>query len=672
MKLITLDAETFYGGDYTLSKLTTEAYVRDSRFECIMFGIKEDAKPTYTVVGADISEALHDLELHKHACVIHHAHFDALILSHHYGIRPKIIFDTLAMGRAEVGSVASRGLSLGSLSTHLGLGEKGHEVVLAKGKHLADFTPQELADYRRYCCNDVDLTYAIYSILRPRFCTKELQLIDLTTRLFTEPILELDVPLLAEYKELVLANKEMLIAAAGVDKKDLTSNPKFAQLLEDRGINQITHPDILKDSKTAKNEDGTPKKTYAFAKGDQFMMDLLECEDEEVQALAEARVGVKTSIAETRAQRLIDMQQNGPACIYLNYWGAEQTGRHSGGGRSNFQNLGRSQTVEEKHVQFPVYTPDGRAEVIDPGVWGLTDICTTTGYWPERKIHRIGLRDCVRAPEGYVLVVGDSSNIEARMVCWLAGQEDILQQYRDGADLYCLIASDIYGKTITKADTKARQLGKVVTLGCGFGMGKNKFFDTATGAQWRIDIDRDTTDTAVDAFRAKYDKVAAYWRFLNDQAIPAMADGREMWADTKGTIRTTAQGFIMPNGRTLRYPNLHQRKNPDPDSYFKREWVFDVREGSRIIKSRTYGGHAAENLTQAAARIIVMDQAVDISRRYKVALLVHDEVVCCVPEEEAEECEKFMLEVMSTPPKWAPDLPVAAETGVNQVYSLAK
>lgn len=671
MDLITLDMETYYGDDYTLSKMTTEAYVRDPRFEAIMVGIKINKGKTYTVVGKDIASHLKRLELHKHAIVMHHAHFDALILNHHYDIRPKIIFDTLAMGRAEVGSVAAKGLSLGQLSIHLGLGEKGHEVVLAKGKHLADFTPQELLDYRRYCCNDVDLTYDIHNILMPRFQKSELQLIDLTTRLFTEPKLELDVPLLAEYKQLVLANKAMLMTAAGVNKEDLTSNVKFAKLLADRGINQLTHPDILKDSKTAKDAEGKPKKTYAFAKGDQFMMDLLEHDDEEIQALAEARVGVKTSIAETRAQRLIDMQTNGPACIYLNYWGAEQTGRHGGGGKTNFQNLGRSQPVEDKHTCFPVFTPEGRAQVLDPGAWGLTDLCTTTGYWPLKKIHRIGLRDCVKAPEGHVLVVGDSSNIEARMVCWMAGQEDVLELYRSKQDLYCDMASAVYGRPITKAD-KERQLGKILVLACGYGMGKAKFFDTATGGQWRMDIDKQTADRAVMAFRDRYDRVAAYWEYQNDIVIPAMADGVPLYADRNKCLLTGDKQMTLPNGRTLRYPNLHQRKNPDPDSYFKTEWVFDIREGSRVIKARTYGGHATENQCQALARIVVLDQAVTISRKYKVVMLVHDEVVCCVPIEQAEECEKFMLEVMSTTPAWAEGLPIAAETGINKIYSLAK
>lgn len=668
MNLVTLDFESAYGDEYTLSKMTTEAYVRDPRFEAIMVGIKVNDGASYTAVGQDIPDALSDVQLYKNACLCHHSHFDGLILSHHYNQRPKIWFDTLPMGRAELGSVISRGMSLGSMAEHLGLGKKGHEVVQAKGKRLADFTPQELMQYRGYCRNDVDLTYQIYQQLYPKFSVSELKLMDLTTRLFTEPVLELDTSLLEEYREQVLRNKEFLMLRAGITREECMSGAKFADILRRFGV----EPE-MKDSATAKNADGTPKRTYAFAKTDDAMKRLLEHDDEIIQLLAEARLGVKTTIAETRAKRFIDMSNNGLACVYLKYWGAEQTGRHGGGDACNWQNMGKSAALVEDRA-LPgtnVFTPEGWTTLVDPGLWGLTEIDTRKGKFRTKKCHQLGLRDAVRAPKGKKLVVGDSSNIEARMVCWIAGQEDVLEKYRVGEDLYCEMASAVYGRPITKAD-KERQLGKVAVLGLGFGMGKTKFYDTATGSQWRIEIEKSVTDMAVDVFRDRYDKVVDFWEYLNDYVIPAMADGREIFADPRGLIRTCKGGLILPNGRTLKYPNLHQRKNPDPESFFKTEWVFDVREGARIIKTRLYGGKLCENIVQALARIVVLDQAVEVSRSYKVALLVHDEVVCCVSDEVKDECEKLLLRVMSKTPPWAEGLPLGAETGVAQVYSLAK
>jgi len=670
MDLITLDFETFYGDDYTLSKMTTESYIRDPRFEAIMVGIKINAGKAYTAVGQDIADALSDLDTRNNAVLCHHSHFDGLILSHHYGLTPKIWFDTLPMGRAELGSVISRGMSLGSMSEHLRLGVKGREVVQAKGKRLADFTPYELAEYRKYCQNDCDLTYRIYQQLYPKFSVSELKLMDLTTRLFTEPVLELDTSLLEEYREQVLRNKEFLMLRAGVTREECMSGNKFADILRSHGV----EPE-MKDSATAKMPDGTPKRTYAFAKTDDAMKRLLEHPDEIIQVLAEARLGVKTTIAETRAKRFIDMSNNGSACVYLKYWGAEQTGRHGGGDSCNWQNLGRSAPlIEERTVaNTNLFTPEGWTTVRDPGLWGLTKIDTYRGQFKRNDCHQLGLRDAIRAPRGMKLVVGDSSNIEARMVCWIAGQEDILEKYHAGEDLYCEMASDTYGYPCNKKDhPKERQLGKVAVLGLGFGMGKDKFFDTATGSQWRIDIEKEVTSMAVDVFRAKYDKVVDFWGYLNKYVIPAMAAGGNIAADPHGLITTVKDGLVLPNGRTLKYPNLHQRRNPDPDSYFKTEWVFDVREGARVIKTRLYGGKLCENIVQALARIVVLDQAVDVSREYKVVMLVHDEVVCGVPDEVAEECERFMLRSMRKTPPWAAGLPLEAETGIGQIYSLAK
>lgn len=665
-KLVTLDFETFYGDDYTLSKLTTEAYVRHPRFEAIMVGIKVDNAPPYTVVGGHLKEELHRLELHKHAVLCHHSHFDGLILNQYYGIRPKIWFDTLPMGRAEIGSHASKGMSLGSMAEHLGIGRKGHEVVAAKNKHLGDFEAWELEAYRGYCQNDCELTYKIFMRLLPKFAKSELQLIDLTTRMFTEPVLELDTDLLIEYKDAVLRNKEHLMLRAGVDRDELMSNNKFADVLRRYGIDPP-----MKDSPTAKLPDGTPKRTYAFAKTDQAMQDLLESDNETISVLAEARLGVKTTIAETRAQRFIDMSTNGATCVYLKYWGAEQTGRHSGGDKLNFQNLGRKVRLADHYLApgIRMFGPKGRTRITDVGI---TQLATEAGVFKQAKCHHIGLRDSVLAPEGHSIVVGDSSNIEARVLCWIAGQEDVLDTYRDGGDPYCDLASSIYSKVVTKKDETERQLGKVGVLGLGFGMGKAKFFDTATGPMWGIDIEKELTDRAVDVFRGKYDRVAAFWKYLNDYVIPAMASGKHIYADPLQKITTVKDGLLLPNGRILRYPNLRQRKNPDPDSPFKLEWVFDVREDTKITPTRLYGGKLCENIVQALARIVVLDQSVAISKLYKVALLVHDEVVACVRDELAEACQKFMLQVMREVPLWAEGLPLNAETGIGKVYSLAK
>ncbi len=669
MRLVALDFETYYDAEYSLSKLTTEHYVRDDRFEALMVGLKviedDHVHSTYTAVGGDIRYALRELELEKAAVLCHHSQFDGLILNHHYGIRPKIWFDTIPMARAEVGSVAARGMSLRALADHFGIGVKGREVGDAKGKHLSDFSAAELEAYRVYCGNDVDLTYELHQLLWRKFTPTELKLIDVTTRLFTEPMLELDTALLEDYKNSVVANKATLLLKAGITKAELTSNPKFADVLRRMGV----EPPMKQSPPT-----GNP--TYAFAKTDLGMKALLEHSDEAVVAMAEARVGVKTSIAETRAQRFIDIAGRGKAPIYLKYWGAEQTGRHSAGDKSNFLNLGRRSPLEVEFLTAGqvVMTPAGRATVqeYDSG----DTVVTSRGSWRVKECHKPGLRDSIRAPKGYKIVVGDSSNIEARKICYLAGQEDVLQKYRNNEDLYCDMASYVYKKEIGRKDP-GRQLGKVIVLACGFGMGPTKFYDTATKAPWNLDISEAMAMDGVQAFRERYHRVKASWDYFNKAVIPAMASGKRIYADYSSLIVTGKECLVLPNGRMLRYPNLRMEDVVERDltgivTGVRSQWVFDVREGPRVTPTKLYGGKGMENITQAMARIVVMDQVVQISKRYRIVLPVYDEAVCCVPEAEAEACEAYVAQCLSTPPLWAPDLPLACETGISDYYGGAK
>jgi DNA polymerase family A len=674
MDVITIDFETYYADDYTLSKSTTEAYIRDPRFETIMVGVKVNDEATKIYTGENVALALHAYKLHEHAVCMHHSHFDGLILNHHYGIRPKIILDTIPMARAHIGSVAAGGMSLSALSDYFGLPPKGHEVIEAKNKHLSDFTAGELHAYGNYCAGDVDNTKSFCDRLLPYFKLGELKLIDLTTRLFTEPLLEFDLELLEEYKAQVVANKAYLMLRAGVNREDLMSNDKFAEILKRFGVSPGR-----KLSPTAKNADGTSKTTWAFAKTDPFMKELLEHEDTTISALAEARLGVKTSIAETRAQRYIEMGQRGGACVYLQYWGAEQTGRHSARDKTNFLNMGRNKQLKDYDLTktATIMTPEGRA-VVAAVSKDRTRLMTTAGEAKVKDCHQVGLRDSLRAPEGYSIVVGDSANIEARMLVFLAGQQDVLEKYRRNEDLYCAFGAALFGRPITKADIAERQLAKIAVLGLGYGMGKDKFIDTVRAWDFgdmaekmkSITADTELLMGAVWVFRDAYDRVKAWWQYCNDIVLPALANKESVYCDPQGLLYTTTNGTIMlPSGRELRYPNLRQERNKETN---RTEWVFDVREGRRLVATRIYGGKLVENLVQAAARVVVMDQIVKISGKYRVVLPVYDEAVCCVPDEQAAACNAYIMRCLSESPAWAPSLPVAAETGIGKFYGAAK
>jgi len=314
MNLVTLDFESFYAQDYTLSKLTTEEYIQDSRFEIIGVGISvgEEKPKFFTGSHAALRTKLLEYEMDKCAVLSHHSHFDMAILNWILDIRPKLILDTLSMARGLHGT--NVGNSLAKLGERYEVGVKGHEVNDAKGKRLADFTRDEMRAYGNYCKNDVNMTYKLFKCMAEKYTVAELKVIDQTVRMFTEPVFRVDRPLLEQHIIEVRARKEKLLADSGVTKKELMSNEKFAELL--RGLN-IDPP--MKISKT------TGLEAYAFAKTDDGFKELLEHDDERVQILAAARVGNKSTLEETRTQRFIDISKRGLLPVPLLYCGAHTT-----------------------------------------------------------------------------------------------------------------------------------------------------------------------------------------------------------------------------------------------------------------------------------------------------------------------------------------------------------
>lgn len=403
MDIVTIDFETYYDKDYSLSKITTEAYIRSPLFEVIGVGVKVNDGPVDTYSGDNPGKFLRSLDYTDKAILCHNTVFDGAILSWKFDIKPKLWLDTLSMARPKHASTV--GGSLKALAQHYELGAKGEEVIHALGKRRADFSSAELAQYMRYCANDVDLTYALFRKLKKGFPVDELRVIDTTLRMYTEPMVELDEDLLQEHLARVLAGKLALMDSLGGKGKDMImSNEKFAKLLRRRGV---TPP--------MKTSPATGKETYAFAKTDLDFVELQDHHDPVVQALVCARLGLKSTLEETRTRNLTAVARRGPLPIMLNYYGAH-TGRFSGGDKLNLQNL------------------------------------------PSRGDNTI--RRALRAPEGHKIISCDSSQIEARMVAYLAGQADLVQQFRENRDVYSEFASEIYQRKITKADKVERFVGK--------------------------------------------------------------------------------------------------------------------------------------------------------------------------------------------------------------------
>ena len=403
-KLITVDFETFYSKDFSLSKMTTEAYVRSPEFEVIGVGVKVEDGPEQWFSGTmeETKAFLDQFDWANSHAIAHNMAFDGAILSWHFGIVPYRYIDTLSMARPV--TQATVGGSLAKLAKKFCLGEKGTEVINALGKRLADFTPQDLAQYGEYCKNDVQLTYNLYHVLEQFSTPQEMFIIDLMIRMYTDPVLELDKELLTEHLEAVQAKKNKLLAKVEqiAGGPELMSNQQFAEVLKKLGVEPPT-----------KISARTNKETYAFGKNDLAFKALLEHPDERVQAVVAARFGVKSTLEETRTASFIGISERGALPIMLNYYGAH-TGRASGGDKINLQNL-----------------PRGGA-----------------------------LRAAIRAPEGHALVASDSSQIEARVVAWLAGEDNLVAAFAEGRDIYSEFATSVYGKTVTKADKVERFVGK--------------------------------------------------------------------------------------------------------------------------------------------------------------------------------------------------------------------
>lgn len=641
MDLIGLDFETYYGLDYTLSKMTTEEYVRDPRFETIMVSVKVNDKPGYWVPKPQVRLTLDSLHLDECAVYAHHAHFDGLILAHHYNIRPKLWFDSLGMARAIYG--ANGRLSLAQLCEREGIGQKGHEVENAKGMHYADFTPAGLVRYGDYSVNDIEKTYKLIQKYAGQFDRTEIEIHDQIIRMFTEPLFVLDDVLLGEYQQWLSAEKVALLLKAGVQLDDVMSAERFAQALRDIGIEPPT-----------KISPKTGKVTWAFAKTDPGMQALQDHPDEDVQVLVEARLKNKTTLAEKSAARLVGMASRGKATIYLKY-GAAGTHRLAAGDKFNNQAMKRGGDV----------------------------------------------RKSFKAPDGCKVIVVDSSTIEARMLDWISGQDDMVEVYRKqdnktGPDMYCVIAQHIYGRPISKAnDPDERQMGKRTKLGLGFGMGVMKFIMSvqreAKGKDGKpLILTQQFAERVVnDVYRTLHKQVQKFWRRC-DNILQVIHDGHVgVDVDFRGIVKTCKDGLIMPNGLKIMYPDLKFTPfmEPDPENpgvlvavkdkwgRVRGEWSF----WNGKTRENIYGAKVVENIIQCLARIVVFNQCMSAVKECKEKGYpmkwkhsVHDEGVFIAPSWYAGVVLETVERWFRTPLPWCTELPLNCEGGVHTRYGLAK
>jgi DNA polymerase len=614
VSVITLDFETYYSKEFSLSKYTTEEYIRDKRFEVIGVAVRAGDQPTEWFSGThnDIGAFLKKFDWEHSALLCHNTLFDGAILAWIFNIKPAFYMDTLCMARAIHGVDA--GGSLAALVERYNLGKKGTEVVNALGKKRSEFTDIDLAQYGNYCINDVNLTFNLFNRLSQRFPGSELELIDMTLRMFIDPMLMIDDGLLmdrleeirAEKMELLGSLKEVLKAENEEEvRKKLCSNKQFAKVLESHGV---TPP--VKTSPT------TGKETFAFAKNDEKFIELQEHEDPVIQQLCAVRLGTKSTLEESRIERFISIRgrNRGRLPIPLKYYGAH-TGRWSGMDAVNLQNL------------------------------------------PSRDKKKKTLKNSVVAPPGHVVVNCDSSQIEARVLAWLAGQASVVEQFRKGEDVYSIFASKIYGREISKKDPVERFVGKTCILGLGYGTGALKLRHTLKTQPPGADITEEEAKRYVTVYRTENSKIPDLWAEC-DRALNAMMKGskKSFSLGFGEALWITPDGIELPNHLHIRYANLRLDENG--------KMIYDSRKGPVNI----WGGSMVENVVQALARIIVGEQMLKLRETYRPVLTVHDAAVMIVPKAEVTEAVDFITKVMSTAPDWCADLPVACEAKWGESY----
>jgi len=602
MDLITLDFETYYDVKLSLKKMTTMEYVRDPLFKVWGVGIKVNDGDTEWYGEDEAEDAINAIDWEDVQLLCHNTPFDGYVLTHYYKVTPRYYLDTAAMTRGLFpGQSASLAASAERCFPDDPTMRKGEELVMAKG--IYDLPPDIEESIAGYCIQDVDLTYAIYEQYSKRpYPQSELDLIDLTTRMFCEPKMAIDRERLTAYYESEATAAEQLIENSGVDKKVLSSNQQFSELVEELGITVPT-----------KRSPTTGKMIPALGKNDAAFKQMAKMHPEH-EHIWKARVAVKSRLTETRSKRFLDAANDDNTIpVPLRYYAAH-TGRFGGTDKLNMQNLPRGGE----------------------------------------------LRQCLIAPGEQLMYVADLSNIEARMLAWLAGEEELLQQFAAGDDIYSNFASRIYSKPINKTDNPVeRFVGKTAILGLGYGMGHEKFKATLkSGAMGpAMDFSIEEARNVVNTYRSTYAKIRFLWAKLEDLLKQTLH--KDNFGNTYGPLTVDHHSLIMPNGLALRYENLRSTSQG---------LMYDTARGAQY----TYGGRITENVIQALSRIIITDSMLRLDKSITngdVALTVHDEIIIIAANTRPDDTMETIIKDMCTPPPWAPDIPLDAEGGYDLRYS---
>jgi hypothetical protein len=624
-RLLFLDAETYFDDEYSLRKMPTPNYILDPRFELQMVAVKEGRGQTHIIDGPDFSAFLSGFDLKNTTTVTFNSLFDNSILAWQYGFVPARMLDAMGMARTLMGHKLRR-FSLAAVGEALGVGIKGDALMKVKGMRAAQIKAAGLwPEFSKYAIQDVDVMFGIFTKLIKDFPASEQRLMDLVLRCCVEPRFQFDIPLATSHLQEVKDAKSAMLAVSGVDVVTLMSAVKFTDTLRGLGVDVET--------KTSP----TGRQVPAIAKTDKFMETLLDHPDMRVQALATARLGHKSTLEETRTEKLLSI-------------GNLDWSRYHGG-----KNL------------MPVPLRFGGAHTHRlSGDWGMN-----MQNLPSSRQAKSKLRRALIAPPGHKVLTCDLGQIEARLVAWICGCENLVKQFADKLDPYSLLAEAIFGYSVDRKGAQKAEgfIGKTGILGLGYGCGAEKFYTMvamlartsgidfpALGITW----DRKLAQKAVDTYRQEYEAIKYGWYRL-DRIL------KTAWLGLSGPAKfgpcLIGHGEVkLPSGLSLMY----ERPHLDPENA-------ELMYFYGGVPHKIYGAKMLENIVQALARIVVMNAALRLADRgYRFVLQAHDELVFIVPDADVDNAKKIIHGEMVRVPSWATGLPLTADVGVGNSYGEAK
>ncbi|KKM67155.1 hypothetical protein LCGC14_1473970 [marine sediment metagenome] len=651
--VVIVDFETYYDSEFSLTKLSTVEYIEDERYEELGCAIAEIDQPFTPFVCQfwrpgpysifDHLRGEYGDNLQRATVVAHNAQFDVTILARKYGINPPHVVDTKGLAAHDN---ARASLRLKDLATRNGLPPKG-DTVDFKGlsfrprwvrpkKEAPKLVPPMNAEQSNalseYAVRDGLIEWEIFKIYLPRLSRPEaeLRVMQHTLELYWKPTLEIDTEKAASIKVRMVDEVERVVGKTGRSHKQISGNITFARAL-DKAL------DHAGDDPTKYMKIGAKGMMFALAKDDPERELLQNHSDEGVRDLIEARIAIKSwPLHISRVDKIVAQSKaaGGKLCVPLNYHGAH-TGRWSGGGGINLQNLGSR----------------GHPLIAE-------------------------IREMLVPPTGSSLVVVDASQVESRGTAWIAGEEGLLDQFRRGEDPYLVLASAMVGKTIRKPRNfdpatvaaylkKMRNCGKVGILGGGYGMGAVRAREYAR--DFGLDLSLTESENLIRTYRRSVPAITRFWRDV-EREFKMAAKYHQTGQLPRGLKfrwieETDATVLTLPSGRELKYHKVRCSTADGRDTL----WMPHPKHQGKKI--HMWGGYLTENIVQAFCRDLLAESMLDLEREgFHTALTVHDELVLVSPDNQAKKCLEKSVQSMSTTPEWAEGLPLSAEGSIMKRY----